>query len=304
MLAFSIVPAVLQAIVLCFLPESPRWLLLHRNDSKRALASLRSLRGTEDVSKELENISAGLSRERDATGEVSGESVERIGLIGILQNRRTRRTLFICFALQCFQQFCGVNAIVYFTPQILKQAGVSSLFLKYGLSADAAAMLATVCAYVPKIPSAILAGHLIDRLGRRWMLKVFIPLLGVCLATLGWSLGTAGTTFSAMAATIAVTLFGVFFTMSLGPLPTLLTSELFSTSTRSASVAAAASVQFTANVLVAQLFPVAAVTYGMRSVINFFAMVCALAWVVVLIYVPETKGRTLEEIQDMGATED
>jgi MFS transporter, SP family, galactose:H+ symporter len=316
MLGFSLLPALCQALVVLSLPESPRWTLMHKRGAEGAVEAeraLKQLRGKDDVGEELAQMKAGLAAEgsaaRTASGGGTGGAAEPDapppGIAALWKNPQARRALLVCGALQLFQQFCGVNAIVYFTPQILKQAGAPSLFSSWGVSADAAAMLATVLAYLPKIPSVLLATYLIDRKGRRWMLNVFIPPLALCLAVLALTVGSgaaASTASSAAAATAAVTLFGVFFGMSLGPLPNILAAELFPTSVRAPGVAATTTVQWLSNMLVAALFPILAAKFGMSQVLNGFAMVCVLAWLVVLAYVPETKGLALESI-GAGAAE-
>ena len=303
MLGLSLLPAILQALMLLALPESPRWLLARRSDDAEALRALRTLRGRDDVGEELAQMRNGLVVE---AARAESKPSDSSGLLSLWRDPAARRALLLCSSLQLFQQFCGVNAIVYFTPQILKQAGAPALFASWGVSPDAAAMLATVLAYLPKIPSVLLATWLIDRRGRRWMLKAFVPPLAACLAVLALTVGVADATTaaggatSAIAATAAVTLFGVFFGMSLGPLPNILSAELFPTALRAPGVAATTTVQWLSNMLVAALFPLAAATVGMRTVLGGFAVVCVVAWVVVLAFVPETKGIALEEIAAAG----
>ena len=312
MLGLSLVPATLQAAVVLTLPESPRWLLSRRRDPVAARAALSQLRGHDDVDAELQTMREGLEKEAarssakpaGANGPVSGGG--GAGLLSLWRDAASRRALLVCSALQLFQQFCGVNAIVYFTPIILRQAGAHSLFTSMGLSMDVAAMLATVLAYLPKIPSVLLASALIDNKGRRWMLLKFIPPLALCLAVLAATVGGAGpavaagsgaaSVLTAAAATAAVTLFGIFFGMSLGPLPNILAAELFPTHTRAAGVSATTTVQWLSNMVVAATFPYAAATLGMRAVLNGFAAVCVLAFAVVIAFVPETKGMALEDI--------
>ena len=299
MLAISLLPAALQAVVVLTLPESPRWLLATGQDAA-AKTALKKLRGHDDVGAELGAMRAGLQREAGRSG-----AGDRPGVAALWRDAVSRRALLVCSALQLFQQFCGVNAIVYFTPQILRQAGAHSLFVSRGLSMDVAAMLATALAYLPKIPSVLLASALIDSRGRRWMLLAFIPPLAVCLAVLAATVGgisaagaaaAAPSAGAALAATAAVTLFGVFFGMSLGPLPNILAAELFPTQARAAGVSATTTVQWLSNMLVAAFFPVASQAFGMRAVLNSFAAVCVLAWLCVLVSVPETKGVALEDI--------
>ena len=305
MLGASLLPALLQASVVLTLPESPRWLLSTRRDAAAARAALARLRGTEEVDAELAEMKAGLAKEAAAaavpdasTATDEAPEEERASLLTLWRSPRSRRSLLLCSALQLGQQFCGVNAIVYFTPTILKLAGAHSMFTAFGVQPDVAAMLATVLAYLPKIPSVLLASYLIDRKGRRWMLLGFIPPLAVCLAVLAVTVGGGGGggVLTAAAATAAVTLFGIFFGMSLGPLPNILAAELFPTNVRAAGVSATTTVQWLSNMLVAALFPVATAALGMRPILLGFAGVCVATWFIVLAFLPETKGVALEDI--------
>ena len=119
---------------------------------------------------------------------------------------------------------------------------------------------------------------------------------------LAWSLGAVGSTAGAAAATTAVMLFGVFFGMSLGPIPNILSAEMFPTYVRSTGVSVSTGVQWTCNALVAAAFPVVAARFGYANVLYGFAATCVLAWLVVLRFVPETRGVALESIS--GADKD
>jgi len=242
-------------------------------------------------------------KEEDATTDAGdgSEDDDRMGVRAILRDGSCRRALIICSLLQWFQQFCGVNAIVYFTPLILKQAGVHALFMRQGLSADVSAMVATVVAYVPKIPSVLLASALIDSRGRKWMLLRFIPFLIGSLWMLSIAVAGPVTKANAWLATAAVTIFGIFFGMSLGPLPNILSAEVFPTNARAAGVSATTTVQWLSNMAVAALFPIATQHFGMQKVLRGFAVFCVLAWLTVCFGVQETKGRTLEQINDDSA---
>ena len=113
------------------------------------------------------------------------------------------------------------------------------MFAGLGWSADAAAMAATTLAYLPKIPSVLLATYLIDRIGRKALLSTFVPLMALCLVALAASTGGALSGAAAGVVSLsAVTLYGLFFGMSLGPVPNILASELFPTRARSTGVAA------------------------------------------------------------------
>ena len=195
-------------------------------------------------------------------------------------------------------QACGVNAIVYFTPTLLREAGAPALFARFGAGPDVASMLATVLAYLPKIPSVLLASYLIDRAGRRQLLLWMTPLMAGCLAALAAALG-GGFAGAGFVATMSVMLFGVVFGMSLGPLPNILASELFPTSSRSLGVSLSTASQWSFNALIAATFPALRLRFGARNVLNGFAMISLLSWAFTYYFVPETKGKALE---DIGAT--
>lgn len=146
----------------------------------------------------------------------------------------------------------------------------------------------------------LLATYLIDRSGRRSLLLYAIPPLAACLCVLAWSLGAVGSAASAAVATLSVMLFGVFFGMSLGPIPNILAAELFPTYTRSMGVSFCTTVQWSCNALVAAAFPVVAQRYGYGAVLYGFALVCVAAWLVVVRFVPETRGVALESLQKNG----
>ena len=288
MLAASSLLAALQGGAAVMLPESPRWILSHHGDEERARGALQRLRGAASpsaVEAELAAMANGLAAEAQASDGSRGA-------LAVLASAETRRVLLVCSTLQVFQQLSGVNAIVYYTPKILRDAGAPALFASTGVGPDAAAMLATVLAYLPKIPSVLLAAYLIERLGRRQLLLIFLPPLAACLAALALSFGYD----SPGGATLAVTLFCVFFGMSLGPMPNILASELFPTAVRSSGVALSSSFQWISNALVAAIFPALSRQLGTPLVLQGFALTCAVAFFFVLRFVPETKGVALEDI--------
>ena len=306
MLGFSVGLATLQVIALAALPESPRWLLSQRADVAAARAALTRLCGSADaeaVEAELMQLSEGLRQEgrsaaaaaATATAAMATKQPTSASGWAALSEPGVRHTLGVCCTLQAFQQLCGVNAIVFFTPQILAACGVVRLFERWGVSAPVAPLLATILAYLPKIPTALLAVRLIESLGRRQLLVTFTPLLALCVGALALSVG-GSSVGSAAAATAAVTLFGVVFGLSLGPLPNIISAELYPTRARSAGVAAATGVQFLSNAFVVAAFPVLRTSLGERTVLGAFAVLSALAWLFVLRCVPETKGRRLEDM--------
>ena len=149
------------------LKESPRWLAM-KGRTEEAEANLKSLRKKDDVAAEMAEIKASVAAQAAAS---SSSSVDSAPLSELLQDKVASRRLFTVVALQAFQQLSGINAIVYFTPLILREAGVSALTSRVITDPNGASMLSTILAYAPKIPSLFLAGVLMDRMGRKALLR-------------------------------------------------------------------------------------------------------------------------------------
>ena len=187
------------------------------------------------------------------------------------------------------------SAIVYFTPHILKSSGtVATLGSSLRLSADSAALLATAVTYFPKIPAMFLTMALMDTWGRAKMLRVFSPAMGLCLAALGLSLGSSSGV-AATVALVAIALYGIFFNLSLGPVPNIYTAESFPARARSAAMTVSLCAQFLAHAMVSFWFPVLMASRGAPAVLYSFAGICGVAGLFACT-LAETKQASLEAI--------
>lgn len=297
------------------LPESPRWLLSKKGDvegSRRALARLRGSPNPDDPSAavlaEYQELSTGIEREVKQQAQAESPSSQtadiRTGWAALCEPK-IFKLMAVCMVLQVFQQFTGINAVVYFTPQTLKEAGVPVLFSRFGLNDDAASLLATTIAYIPKIPALFLAMKLMDSMGRRRLLQAFVPVMGASLlglagvfSVLGGSIGSGVKWIPSAVALACIMTYGCSFALSLGPIPNILTSELFPTRCRSAAMSASLGAQFAANTAVGLAFPVLRHKFGTRAVFAGFGVTCAVAWLFINRFVPETKGLALEDLSD------
>jgi len=203
------------------------------------------------------------------------------------------------------QQLSGINAVVYYTPTVLKEAGVPRLFASVGLDENAASLAATALAYAPRLPAMLATISLMDRLGRRSLLLRFIPLMALSHLALAASLlhmASASSALPAAAAVVALCGYGVAFSLSLGPIPNILTSELFPMRARAAAMSVSLAAQFVCNTAVGAGFPALRASLGSGGVFFAFAAVCAAGWLVTAVAVPETKGRALEDDGGEGKT--
>lgn len=163
-----------------------------------------------------------------------------------------------------------------------------------------AAILAAAVAYAPKIPALFVTMALMDTWGRRRLLSTFVPAMGLCLAGLAAALGARGPG-AAAASLAAISLYGVFFGLSLGPIPNIYTAESFPTHARSAAMTASLAAQFASHAAVSFYFPVVVARRGPRAAFAAFAAVCGVTWVFVRAAVPETAQASLEDLATRAA---
>lgn len=305
MMGASLLPALAQSAAALWLPESPRWLLRSKGADRvsKAKASLERLRGAGvDVGPELNGMIKAVEDDKKAqNAKDTGKGASGGGsFIGMLKNKPARKAAFVCVVLQAMQQMCGINAIVYFTPTILREAGVSTLFSKVTTNTNAASMLSTVIAYTPKIPALLVAMKLMDSLGRRSLLTRGIPAMGASLFGLAMAFMLAeGSPLRGLLAVAAVMTYGVVFVMSLGPIPSIISSEIFPAEFRAVGMSTSVSAQWAFNALVSTAFPILQHQLGTQAVLYLFTGVCVAAQLFTIAFVPETKGKSMEEMEEL-----
>ncbi|CAN6200431.1 unnamed protein product [Urochloa humidicola] len=219
-----------------------------------------------------------------------------------------RRALFCGVMIQILQQFSGINGVLYYTPQILDQAGVSVLLASLGLSADSTSILISGLTTLLVLPSIGLAMRLVDVSGRRALLLWTIPVLIAALLVLILANVLAmPATLHAALSTGSVILYFCCFVMGFGPIPNILCAEIFPTRVRGLCIAICSLTFWLGDIAVTYSLPVMLSSVGLAGVFGFYAAVCCLALVFVYMKVPETKGFPLEviiEFFNIGATQD
>jgi len=266
MLASLAVPAVVFGVLLLFVPESPRWLVKRgRNDT--ALGILTRVNGAEAAGAELSAIGASLSQKQ--------------GGWGALLARGCRWPLVIGCLLAVFQQFCGINAIMYYAPEIFKAAG----------SSTDTAFVQTVTVGIINLVFTFVAIALVDRAGRK-------PLLVAGSFLQALMLGVAIVAFQGGGILLQVGILGFVaaFAMSTGPVVWIIISEIFPNHIRGRAMAVCTACLWLACLVVAQTFPRLLATLGPGGALGTYAVFSVACGVFVLAAVRETKGRSLEEI--------
>jgi SP family arabinose:H+ symporter-like MFS transporter len=268
MLASESLPALVFLVLLGAVPESPRWLTL----KGRAEAARRVLDR--------------LLTPREAAEEWTAISSSPVAVEGRFRDLFApawRRPLLIAVALATLSQFSGINAIMYYAPEVFRAAGASR----------DAAFSSSVWVGVVNLLFTLVALVLIDRAGRRPLLILGAGVQTVALAAVGWSfleLKQGRATLAAVLVYIAA------FAVAMGPIPWVLISEIFPGAIRGRAVAVGVGTIWAACLIVAQTFPVLKEAVGPAATFWIYAGCSLLSLVFVVAIVPETKGRSLEAI--------
>lgn len=276
MFVLGIIPAVLLFVGLLRLPESPRWLAIQGRweDTGRAIARLGGNGlGGEDVAAQVAAIRTAIAE------EPKGES------LATLFKPPMRATVILAMSLFLLQQLSGINAVIYYAPQIFRATGFAS---------ETTELLATVGIGTINVVMTLVAMWLVERLGRRRLLMVGFAGTAISLAGIVVAVGMGvGSSLSL----IALGLFVAAFAVSLGPLPYVLMSEIFPLAMRGAGMSLASVSNWGFNFLVVFSFPILLAGIGLTGVFTIFAVMCGLGLVFAWRLVPETRGISLERIE-------
>ncbi len=274
MLWFGAVPAAVLAAGTYFLPESPRWLVENQR-VEEARSVLSRIRDTDAVGEEIDEIR-----------EVS-EIEEKGGLSDLLEPW-VRPALIVGVGLAIIQQFSGINTIIYYAPTILSNIGFG----------DIASLAGTIGIGVVNVVLTIVAVLLVDRVGRRPLLLVGTAGMTVMLAILGLGFFLPGLSGVIGYVTLgSMFLYVAFYAISLGPVFWLLISEIYPLRIRGTAEGVASVFNWGANFLVGLTFLPLIDRIGEGYSFWILGAFCLLAFVFIYTRVPETMGRSLEEIE-------
>jgi MFS transporter, SP family, xylose:H+ symportor len=270
------VPAITLLLALFFVPESPRF-LCRKGKTARARAILARIGGEAHADREMAEIMTALRQEDGAMRELL-----RPGLRGALA---------LGVALAVLQQVTGINVFLYYAPDIFRKVAASGRDL---------ALLQTVVVGAVNLLFTVAAIMTVDRFGRRPLMIVGATGMGISLAAIGaaaWGQAIEGWLLLFVLGYIAC------FALSVGPVTWVILSEIFPTKLRGRALGIAALFLWSANFVVSQSFPMMDenrwLVERFHQGFPFFvyAAFCAVLVWVVYRFVPETKGRSLEEIE-------
>lgn len=270
MFLMEALPAALFIIGLTFVPESPRW-LIQKGRSAQGRSILRKISDPKEADQ--------------AADRMELHRVERKSSYRDLLAPAMRRPLVLGFLLPLFSQFCGINAIIYYGPTILTSAGVSlSNSFQSQIIFGIANMLFT-----------FIAIWKVDQLGRRplYLAGTAVASISLILTAIFFFLPD----LPGLWVLFTVSLFLASFAFSIGPLKFVVASEIFPTHIRARALGLSIMTMWVADAIVGQLTAVMLRELGTSYTFLFFGFFCVAAFITVFRLLPETKGKSLEEIE-------
>jgi SP family arabinose:H+ symporter-like MFS transporter len=270
MFGSGIIPSIIFLIMLIFVPESPRW-LASKERWDEADDILTKINGKQKAQQELSEIKETLNIEQGSFSEIFKPGIRKALLIGVV----------LCI----FSQVTGINAIMYYAPEIFKSTG----------DATGSALMQTVLVGIINVLFTLVAIKYVDNWGRRALLLAGTAGMAVCLTVVG-----AAFHFDmakGYVVLIAILAYIAFFAVSLGPLAFVVIAEIFSNRNRGKAMSVSIFFLWISVYVVSQSFPMLLSSIGSDYTFWIYMVMAVFAFFFVLKLVPETKGKSLEEIE-------
>ena len=271
MLVAEILPAITFLVGLFFIPESPRW-LTKEGLEKEALDVLNVVAGAANADHELQEVKKSLAEKKTSLKELLHPSLRRVLIVGIL------------FSL--FAHITGIDTIIYYGPII---------FLESGFKTDSA-LLASVMIGITNLIFTFVGMAMVDKAGRKFLLLVGLAGMGISMMLVGFCMQSD--MISAKWTLLWIMTYIASFAMSIGVVIWVYLSEIYPTRVRGQALSVATMVLWLGNVILTQLFPVMMERFG-GGTFYIFSFICLLAFIFTWTMVKETKGVSLEEIEEM-----
>ena len=271
MLVAEILPAITFLVGLFFIPESPRW-LTKEGLEKEALDVLNVVAGAANSDHELQEVKKSLAEKSTSLKELLHPSLRRVLIVGIL------------FSL--FAHITGIDTIIYYGPII---------FLESGFKTDSA-LLASVMIGITNLIFTFVGMAMVDKAGRKFLLLVGLAGMGISMMLVGFCMQSD--MISAKWTLLWIMTYIASFAMSIGVVIWVYLSEIYPTRVRGQALSVATMVLWLGNVILTQLFPVMMERFG-GGTFYIFSFICLLAFIFTWTMVKETKGVSLEEIEEM-----
>lgn len=274
MLGLAVVPSVILLVGMAFMPESPRWLLMNNQEGK-AKSILGRIRSESSVDEEIKDI---METEKEDKGGLKE-----------LFHPWVRPALIAGLGLAFLQQFIGTNTIIYYAPTTFTNVGLG----------NSAALLGTIGIGTVNVLMTLVAIRVIDKVGRKRLLMFGNIGMVLSLMVLSFvNLFFASSGAAAWTTVICLGLFIVIFAVSWGPVVWVIFPEIFPRHVRGIGAGLSTLFLHSGNLLVTLTFPVLLQAMGVSYLFLGYAVIGVLACLFVYFKVPETKGKSLEEIEE------
>ncbi|REC48885.1 sugar porter family MFS transporter [Chryseobacterium pennipullorum] len=270
MFGSGVIPSVIFILLLLTVPESPRWLASRKRNSE-ALAILTKINGTERALQELKSIDGSL---QDKTPFSFSD----------LKTLQLKRALITGILLAVLSQITGINAIMYYAPEIFKSTGVGS----------DSAFMQTILVGIINVIFTLVAIKYVDHWGRKKLLLLGTTGMAICLFVTGLVFYQQQQGYLLL---IAILGYIACFAMSLGPLTFVVIAEIFPTKSRAMAMSVATFFLWLAVFAVSQTFPVMVGSLGNAYTFWIYMIIAVFTFIFIWKMIPETKGKTLEEIE-------
>lgn len=278
MFGSEIIPSLLFLAFIFFIPESPRW-LIQQGKTVKAISILHKINSAEEV-KHMQNE---IQQSADQTDQNQWNH---------LANPLFKKALLVGIGLSILQQLTGINAILYYAPEIFKSLGSS---------ADVS-LLETSILGVVNLIFTLLAIRWVDKMGRKPLLYIGSIGMTIALAAVGFFIY-----FETMGSWVLpfLLLFMASFSISWGPIVWVLLAEIFPSKIRSLALAISVFIQWVANFVVTQVFPSLVENTWLKTQFHgafpflLFSLICLLSFVFVWKKIPETKNKSLEQMDQL-----
>ena len=258
-------PAILFGLLLFFVPKTPRYLVLIEQEEK-AFSILEKINGQKKAKEILNDIKSTVH-----------EKTEKLFTYGV-------PVIIIGILLSVFQQAIGINAVLYYAPRMFENAG-----------AEGGGMMQTVIMGIVNILFTLVAIFTVDRFGRK-------PLL--IIGSIGMAIGAFAVAIcdniglKGIIPVLSIIVYAAFFMMSWGPICWVLISEIFPNTIRGKAVAIAVAFQWVFNYIVSSTFP-PLYEFSPMFAYSLYGIICVIAAIFVWRFVPETKGKSLEDMSKL-----
>jgi len=280
------IPSTVFLVLLLFIPESPRYLVV-KGRKQDALGVLTRLYGAQEANAKLGEIDASLSADHHRP---------RLSDLINKQTGKIRKIVWVGIGLATFQQLVGINVVFYYGAVLWQAVGFS----------ESDALLINVLSGALSIGACLVTVVLIDRIGRKPLLWFGSAGMAVSLALVTWAFASASldpagklvlSDSMGVLALVAANVYVIFFNMSWGPVMWVMLGEMFPNQIRGSGLAVAGAAQWSSNFAITMTFPILLGSIGLAGAYGLYTIAAVISVFFVLKYVHETKGRELEQME-------